>query len=783
MRKILNLIIENPWKTLIVLLLITIFFTYQMKNLKMNPDITAALPKSIPAKRLYDKMKEIFPSKEMAMVIYQGDIFSVKGAKEIAELTSILEDFPEAYSVMSPTNVKIIEGTEEGILVEEALRELPSSGEDIKRWEKRLSQNPAFLKNLISDDKKSASIIVFLRKSADEDKFAEKLLTTLDEFSKNHEGKVFASGEPVLNYYISKGIAKDMGIFFTSGIILIFLLLLLIFTSARGVFIPLTVVIVSVIWTLGLMALVGRPISHATEMLPILIMAIGIADSIHLLTHYYQRAPFHDSSRELVKEVMYELYSPVIMTSLTTMAGFIALNTSNMESLEELGLFSAFGVLSALILSLTFVPAVLSLLKIKYGKKWREEKGRLRGLMLNYSNFLVKRKKFVAIGVSIILILSIFAVSQLKVESSPISQFPKNNPVRKSAEFVNKHFAGTTTFYVLFEGEEDGYIKKPEVLKTMDELGQYAEKLSDVGAAQSIADFVKLINKAVHDNDSSYYRIPEKIEEEKVVYFENGKKIEERFKVKGEKLIAQLLQLYELSSSPEDFANFVDFNYRNARVAIFVKTDRDSRLRKIDKALSEFLKKKTNGIKAEITGMAKLILIVREMVVKGQFLSIIASLILVWLLTSLMFRSPVIGIFNAVPLFFGIFLNFATMGALGIPLDIQTMVTSSLAIGIGVDYAIHFIHRYILELRSKNYGESISPSMVTSGVAIVFNSLVVASGFMLLVLSMFKGVKAMGFLLALTMITTAFAALTILPIYFVTFRPKSLKKAAERRKK
>lgn len=783
MKKFLNWVVNNPWKVLFVLFLVTLFFSYQLKNLGMNPDITEALPRSIPAKRLYDKMKEIFPSKDMVMVIYKGDVFSVGGAKEIAELTSLLEEYPEAYSVMSPTNVKIIEGTEEGINVEEALAWEPSTQEDIKKWKDRLAENPAFLKNLISDDEQAAAVIVFLSKSADEDKFAEKLLPELEKFSSSHKGKVFATGQPIVDYYISKGIAKDMGMFFTSGIILIFLLLLFIFSSVRGVLVPLTVVLASVDWTLGFMALIGRPITHATEMLPILIMAIGIADSIHILTHYYQNAPLYESPKELVRNVIHDLYAPVIMTSLTTMAGFIALNTSHMESLEELGMFSAFGVFAALVWSLTFVPAVLSLLKIKAGKGWRDEKGRLRGLMYRYSSFLVRKKRAMAITVAIILLLSVVAISRLRVESSPISQFPEKNPVRVAAEFVNKHFAGTTTFYVLFEGEQDGAMKDPKVLKVMDELERYAENLPYVGSTQSIADFVKLINKAVHNNDPAYFRIPDVLETETIVSSEGGRKIKKKFQVEGKKLVAQLLQLYELSSSPEDFANMVDFNYRNARVAIFVKTDRDSRLRKIDKALSSFLKKKTDGVKADITGMAKLILVVREMVVKGQFWSIIASLFLVWLLTSIMFRSPIIGIFNAVPLFFGIFLNFATMGLLGIPLDIQTMVTSSLAIGIGVDYAIHFIHRYILELRSRDYGESISPSMVTSGVAIVFNSLVVASGFMLLVFSMFKGVKAMGFLLALTMITTAFAALTLLPIYFITFKPKSLKKAAQRREK
>ncbi|RLE02096.1 MAG: hypothetical protein DRJ11_08080 [Candidatus Aminicenantes bacterium] len=781
MKKFTDWVVAHPWFTLGILLLLTAFFGYQLRKIKMNPDITESLPKTIPAKRLYDKMKEIFPSKDMILVIYQGDIFTPEGAGEIIELTSLLENFPEAYSVISPTNVKIIYGQADGIQIEEALLAPPQTPADIQQWRQRLSLNPSFLKSLIADNQKAAALMVFLHKDTDNDEFTQKLLHELENFNLNHQGRVFAAGEPVLNYYSSIGIARDMGIFFTAGILLIFFLLLVIFTSARGVFIPLTVVLASVVWTLGLMATMKKPISHATELLPILIMAIGIADSIHLLTHYYQKAASFQSSKALVREVMAELNAPVVMTSLTTMAGFVALNTSNMDSLEELGLFSAFGVFSALIWSLTFVPATLSLLKIKAGRRWREKKGRLSSFMLHYSQFLVKRKKIVALGVALILIMSALMITRLKVESSPITQFPRDNPVRQSAEFVNQHFAGTTTFYVLFEGDEDDYIKEPRVLQVMSALEDYIQQQPDVGATQSLAEFVKLLNKAVHNNDPAYYRIPQEVETETVETQVGQEVVKKTFQIEGKTLIAQLLQLYEMSASPEDFANLTDFNYRHARVAIFVRTDRDSRLRKIDQALQSFLDKNTDGVKAEITGMAKLFLIVRQMVIRGQFLSIVASLILVWLLTSLMFRSPIIGIFTTMPLFFGIFLNFATMGALGISLEIMTMVTSSLAIGIGVDYAIHFVHRYILELKHHDYSHSLQPSLLTSGVAITFNSIVVAAGFFLLILSMFKGIRAMGFLLALTMLTTAFAALTILPVYFITFKPKSLSHAAQRR--
>ncbi len=785
MKRVIDWITDHPWLVIAVLVAATLFFGYQMKNLKVNPDITEALPKTIPAKRLYDKMNEIFPSKDFIMVVVvTDDIFTPRSIALLDKLTKKIEEFPEVYDVISPTNVKIIEASEEGLDVRPALEKLPETSEEIERFQKRLYSNPIFIKNLISSDQKAAAVMVLIRKNVDSDAFAEKLIKFLDEFQKKEKVKILPAGTPVVNYYISIGIARDMNVFFTSGIVLMFLLLLIIFRNARGVFIPLVVVLSSVIWTLGFMALIGRPLSHATEMLPILLMAIGIADSVHILTHYYQKARIIKEAKPLVRTTMYELYSPVIMTSLTTMVGFLALNTSNMESLMELGVFSAFGVFIALIWSLSFVPSVLVLLKVKVKGKWREERAPLQVPMTSYSRLLINRRRTVAAAIMAVILISILAVTRLYVESSSVSEFPKDHPVRQAAEYVNAHFAGTTTFQVIVEGDRVGYIKEPKVLKRMDELERYAETLPHVGSAQSIADFIKLMNKVLHGGKDEYYRVPEEIEvEEGVIYDEEtGKEIKTTFRVEGRQLVAQYLQLYEMSSSPDDFANFVDFDYKNAKITIFLNTDRDSVLRKVDAAISRFIKEKFQGIKADITGMAKLLLEVRKMVIRGQFLSILASLVLVWFLTTLMFRSPVLGLFNTVPLFFGIFLNFAVMGLLRIPLNIQTMVTSSLAIGIGVDYAIHFIHRYLIEMKGEPaYSEAVAPTMQKAGVAIVFNSLIVASGFALLMLSAFTGVREMGFLLALTMLTTAFGALTILPIVFVTLKPKALLKASKKK--
>ena len=787
MKKTLEWVVRHPLPVLLVLILATGFFGYQIKNLKIDPDITKSLPQNIPAKRLYDRMGELFPTKEFIMVLYKSDsLFSVRSIQQMDELTGTLEAFPEVYTVISPTNVKIIRSQDDGMEVKEALEELPVTAEDIAAFRERLYSNPIFIRHLIARDEKAAAMLLLLHKDVDAKAFAGRLLQFLDEYNQSHGTNLAAAGRPIVNFYISEGVARDMRVFFNSGILLMLVLLFFIFRSFRGVIIPIVVVMASVIWTLGLMALVGSPMSHATGMMPILLMAIGIADSIHILTHYYQNAASAKDRKRLASETIQELWSPVVMTSLTTMVGFLALNTSNHEALMQLGIFTAFGVFVAMLWSLTFVPATLSMLKIKPRAGWRMEKSPMSRRMEGYGWRLIQNRNLLFGGIVAVTLLAGLGIIKLRVESSSIRQFPQNHPLRQVLEYVNDHFPGIQTFQIIVEGEAPGAIKQPEVLAKMDSLAQFARTLPHVGSVQSLADFIKILNRAMHGDDPKYERIPAPVERETGTFFveRNGREVavEKTFEVPGAELIAQYLQLYEMSAKPDEFAQFVDFDYQNAKITVFLNDDRGSVLNNVDRQISRFIQQHFGDLRADITGMAKLLLVVRDMVVRGQTLSIIVSLLLVWLLTSFMFRSMLLGLYNAIPLFFGIFLNFAIMGWFNIPLNVETMVTSSVAIGVGIDYAIHFVHRYRQRiLAGDDYEQAVPNTMSTAGVAILFNSITVAAGFALLVLSAFKGVRYMGLLLALTMITTAFGALTIIPVLFVKFQPAVLKRTLGKR--
>ncbi len=784
-----KLVLKRPVIFIISVFVITLFFIFQMKNLRMDPDIASSLPKKIPAKHLYDRMTEIFPSKEFIFIGIQGEnLFSPNHLEEVWTLSKSLEDNPDIYKVMSPTNVSLIRGTEDGMMVEDILNGPPKTDKEIRTFKNRLFHSDLALGNLVARDSSMFGIMLLLKNSTDAGDFVDQIIPKVEDFDKGTDLSLILAGKPVVSHYVGLGMQRDMSTFFMGGLGVIFILLLIIFRNIRGIMIPLSVVILSVIWTMGMMAILGVPMSHSTEILPILIMAIAVADSIHIVTHYYANALMEKDRKKLTAMTMADMNSPVIMTSLTTMAGFLALGTVGVESIITLGVFTATGVLFALILSLTFVPAWLSVLAIP--KRMLKQDGNpfFARLMMGWGRWLNGHKSILAPFSIVIILLSVWGFSRLEHSFSSIGNFPEDHPIRVAQQMVNDHFAGTTSFQIMVEGKEPDQIKDPQILRDMAGLKTLALQQPHVGDVQSLADFVKRINKVLHQDNETYDVIP--AEKEVVDYTDlvekDGKWVEEtvRDTVQGKDLVAQYLNLYEMSGKPDEMANLVDYGYQHAKISVLINTDDQAKLRSIDQTLEDYLHSHFKGANVAVTGMAKLVLVVDALIVSGQVYSILASLFLVWLLTTFMFKSPVVGLFNTIPLLFAMLVNFTIMGLTGINVNLETMMISSIAIGVGVDYAIHFIYRYRLKLsQSGGYDTALVDTMQDSGVAIAFNSFVVAAGFAIIALSQFVAIMQMGVLITLTMITSAFGALTVVPLVFINFRPKSLQLREKRKDK
>ncbi len=798
MKWISDLSIRNPWLALLVMLLLTVAMSTGLKNLEVDPDVLRDLPDDMPEKVLYDRIGEMFPSKEMIFVgLEHPDLWTPEVLHQIERITAAVEDLPVVQQVVSPTNATVVVGTAEGMEIRDAAVPFPETAQEAGELRDFLREQDALSGLVVSEDGSVAAMMIFLQanlqvtESQAAGQVLEALWSTQDQIARDHVAQgvepgvvvSYPAGRPVTTYVSSKTIGKETGMLTSSALLLMIVLLGALFVNFRGIFLPIGVVVGATLWTMGGMGWAGLAMTHSTEALPIMLIAIGVADGVHIVQAYMIRVRSMER-RDAVIATMDDLRWPVIMTSVTSAAGFLALNTSGVRSIMILGGLTAFGIGVALVFSLSFIPALLVLLPTP--KRAREKQAaprasRLQRLLRGWGDLLVAHKGLATGGILLLVGLSIWGATKVQVETSVNENFPKDNPIRIAGEFFNEHFAGVSNLQVVFEGEP-GTVKDPAFLTLVAEFQAWAEAQDQVGGSSSIVPMLTSMNRVMHAGDPAFDRLPAAQETEHGIDYrldEEGNEIEVPVTrtVSGDEVIAGYFSLLEMSGKPGDLANFVTDDYGSAKVTVFLKSDRKKDLDRIVAGVRGWLDEHQAHAQVEMTGMAVLMLAVNDLITRGQSISILVSLLLVFVLTSLQFRSGSLGLFNTLPLFVALFFNFGLMGLFGLDINLMTMGVASMAIGVGVDYGIHFVHRYREEFARE--GEPVTAlrgTMAEAGVAIFMNALAVAGGFLVLLLASFQGVKTMGLLISLIMAFSALGALTILPLIFTGLRPRAAEK-------
>jgi len=782
--------IRHPWLALLVMLLLTVAMSTGLKNLEVDPDVLRDLPDDMPEKVLYDRVGEMFPSKELIFVgLEHPELWTPETLRQVEQLTTAVEDLAVVQQVVSPTNATVVVGTMEGMEIRDAADPFPETAAEAEDFRDFLTEQDALSGLVVSEDGAVASMMIFLEANLQttEAKAAgqvlEALETTLEGIAAQPDTTaltMYPAGRPVTTWVSSKTIGKETGMLTSSALLLMIVLLGALFVNFRGIFLPIGVVVGATLWTMGGMGWAGLAMTHSTEALPIMLIAIGVADGVHIVQAFMVRIRSMERKAAVIA-TMDDLRWPVIMTSVTSAAGFLALNTSGVRSIMILGGLTAFGIFVALLFSLSFVPALLVLLPTPKKSRVKQETPKasvLQRLLRAWGDLLVRHKAIATAGILALVGLSVWGATMVQVETSVNENFPKDNPIRIAGEFFNDNFAGVTNLQVVFEGEPDT-VKDPEFLALVQDFQTWAEELDQVGGSSSIVPMLTSMNRVMHAGDPAYDRLPLPLETEQGIDYqldEEGNEIEVPItrEVAGADVISGYFSLLEMSGEPGDLANFVTDDFGSAKVTVFLKSDRKKDMDRIVAEVGTWLDDHQAEAEVEMTGMAVLMLAVNDLITKGQSVSILVSLLLVFILTSVQFRSASLGLCNTLPLFVALFFNFGLMGLFGLDINLMTMGVASMAIGVGVDYGIHFVHRYREDFGRE--GEPVAAlrhTMGEAGVAIFMNALAVAGGFLVLLLASFRGVQTMGLLISLIMAFSALGALTILPLIFTGVRPKA----------
>ena len=758
-RSLTSWVVRHPQRTIGAVAVVTLLFLVAIfiMGIGFETDFKKFLPKNHPSVQALNRAEETYGSQDLFLVavVAKDTIFKPETLDKFRKLEDRFAELDGVDDVRGPASSFVIYGTEDSVVVEEAMSRVPKTPEEVEAYRQRVMNDRNIAGHIISEDGKAAAILLTL------DPFEAKLSTLVSEIkeiTREFEGpeKIFPSGEPVLRDSVASSMTRDLRVLIPFVILIMLVVIYLGFRSIRSLILPMLTVLVSAIWAIGTMALFHSPITPFSILLPVMLIVIGAANGIHILNKYYEEVASRQgdpgsSREELIIATMREIAVPVMMTSLTTAVGFLGLVTSFMWPQRMFGIFTAVGVLYSMLLSLTLIPALLALLPAPR-IRGSYEQSPLSGILARLGRG-VQRAPVLTLALGVVVFLAFAsAIPRLQVETRTDKFLGEDNPVVQALNVIEERFGGSRQLAVEIDtGRRDG-LKDPETLRQIAALEDFLLQQPGVGDVASVATVVRQLNETLHASDSSYYRIPD-----------------------DPRLAAQLFILY--GGKPGQL--FLG-DYSKGEVIARVENLSSAQLSSLVGRVREYLGtsfNKTGQPKAELVGLTQAFAALTATMVPSQINSLIASLVAVSIIVGLLMGSWVAGLLSLVPLALTLAIEFGLMVYAGVPLDIGTLMLGSISIGVGVDYVIHFLSRYRVESATqRDAAAAFDMTMRTAGKGITYNAIALMLGFSVLLLSSFQALLNFGLLLVLTMFIASLTSFTVVPAILLLVKPAFLRK-------
>ena len=719
-----------------------------------------------------EKVKEIFGLADpMVMAVINEDgIFNPGTLKLIYDLNSQIEKLPnvDIDRVTSLATASNIYGDEEGMIVEDFFSPYPPETQrEADKIKESIDNFPLYQGSLVARDGTATLIVAELIDATQAEQTYKNFMDLAANAKLKAGEEIHVAGEGAITGYLGAYIDADAQRLNPMAGIIITLILFVAYRTLRSIILPNVIVAATIASAVGLMAAFGIAFFVVTNALIVILIGISVADSIHVFSQYYHEYAKRPeaNAREIVIRAMGEIWRPITLTTLTTVAGFLGLYlASEMPPFRYLGLFSAIGVVVAWVYSLTLLPAALTLLKVKSSKAYKVsaqgvvEVDGFGRLMDRLGKKVINHSKLVVfLGISLIL-LGAYGATKVQVNEDRIDTFYEQEPIHIADKIINSTMDGTNNLDIVIETPNPEDLFEPANLRKIEALQEYVETLPTVGGSTSVADFIKQMYKSLNNSDEAYYIIPD-----------------------NKELIAQLFLLYSASGEPTDFEEEIDYDYQLANIRVNIDTGLYSENKRVIDTVQVYIDDNFNEagvIKATLSGRVNLNYNWVGNIGESHFLSVGIALALVLIMSALLFRSVIAGVFSLIPVMASILIIYAVMGLFDIWLGIGTSMFASVAIGLGVDFAIHTIDRIKLlfaERSSESFDETIAKLFPSTGRALLFNFLAIGLGFGVLMFSDVVPLFRFGAIVLFAISTSFIASMTLLPALIKVTRPSFIK--------
>ena len=736
-------VLENPKKAIALPVLFTLSMGLGINYLVIDDDMMAMLPETLDSRMSWDAVQDEFGSTEVIFIAFGNKGKTVYSSESFAllwDLTKALENVNQVEKVSCITTISKIDSEDGFMEISDLQPARDLSLSQIDKIKEYLISNPTIKKRAVSESEEYLNIMVQPYEDIPHDIMRDVVVAIGDSIlSADYE--IHYGGTAYITGSVPTMIRNDITILLRVGLFIMAIVLMVNLRNPFAVIMVFSVIIQSLVVMAGFMGwmvfITGSERFYFTivnSSMPIILLTIANSDGVHFVTKFFKEMRNKKDVKKSVEATMDTLLVPIFLTSLTTMAAFLSLSFAPIKQLMGYGICISVGIAHAFFLSSTFLPAAISLKKWDMNSKAVTRPSIFENLITYFGKTVSTNPKSILGSGVLIATAGIIGLLYLKVDVNIASFFRQGTEFRNSIDFIDQEMTGTMDIRVRLEGS----MKNPRTLNEIVNLQDMLENNKKVTTSFSIADVVKQMHRVVMDDDPDFETIPE----------DQGK-------------VNNLFSMYSMSGDPEDFSAMVDYEYSVGLVTALSRVMSTEEIISIVDEIEEYVGDLKSVGSASVTGMAVVIRDLVYLVVQSSVISIVMSVILIGLITSLFFKRIAWGMMAIIPLSVAVVINFGFMGLAGIHLSHVTALLASVIIGVGVDFAIHYISQF-RRLSKISENNALTNDVIEDvGYPIILDSASNMS-FGALLFSAFIPVQYMGGLMVFAMISTSIGTLTFL---------------------
>ena len=741
--RLIELVLSNPKKSLLLPVFFTIIIGLGINFLIIDDDMMAMLPEKLESKISWDAVQNEFGSTEVIFIafgnknktIYRQETFSL-----LWKLTKALEDIEQVERVSSIATLTRIDSQDGFMEISNLQPDQVLSTVQINQIKDYLEKNPSVKKRAISQNNEYFNIMVQPYEDIPHDVMREVVVAVgdsvlSDDYETHYGGTAYITGS------VPSMIRNDITILLKIGLLIMAIVLMINLRNMFAVAMVFAIIIQSLVVMAGFMGwmifFTGSERFYFTiinSSMPIILLTIANSDGVHFVAKFFKEMRNKKDVKKSLEATMDALLVPIFLTSLTTITAFSSLSFAPIKQLMGYGICISVGIAYAFILSSTFLPAVILIKKWNMKSKAVTQAGVFERLTVYFGKKVTSNPRLILGSGVLVVVVGIFGLMYLKVDVNIASFFRQGTDFRNSIDFIDQEMTGTMDVRVRLEGS----MKNPSTLNEMIAIQNLLENNKNVTISYSIADVVKTMHRVVMDDDPDFESIPQKQDK-----------------------VNNLFSMYSMSGDPEDFSSMIDSEYGVGLVTALSRVMSTDEIISIVGNIEEHVASLKSIERGSVTGMAVVIRDLIYLVVESSVISIVMSIILIGLITSIFFNRILWGVMAVIPLSVAVVINFGFMGLSGIHLSHVTALLASVIIGVGVDFAIHYISQYIRLCKVLDKDNLTTNVIEDVGYPIILDSASNMS-FGALLFSTFIPVQYMGGLMVFAMISTSIGTLTFL---------------------